>query len=153
MIVVLDCSAVVPWLFEEDHEPFVDSLYREYRHGRVTAAAPLLLRSEVANVAWKKVRQGRARPEDAIRLIYDFSMLPIDYAASGHILEPALRIALDTGVTVYDAHYLAMARAKCAALASQDRRVVLAARELGISLYPESKTPAAGRCNRGEARP
>ncbi|MBD3242447.1 MAG: PIN domain-containing protein [Chitinivibrionales bacterium] len=149
MIVVLDCSVVVPWLFEEEHEPFVDSLYREYRGDALIAAAPLLLRSEVANVAWKKVRRGEAGRDAALRLLRDFLMLPIDHAGSAQLFEPALRIALDTGVTVYDAHYLAMARVRGAALASQDARLLAVARDLNIAQYTGTQAPSGGGRRKG----
>lgn len=132
--VVLDCSAVVPWLLPEDSRPGAMDLFGMLADGRVLGVAPALLRTEFASVACKKVRRGQCDFETALTQFRSFLELPIHYESSPVLERGALCLASEHGVAVYDACYLWLAvNVKCA-LATADSRLAQVAAGLGVEL-------------------
>ena len=120
MAVVVDASAVGAIAFGEPDGPtLVAHLQGE------TLLAPTLLDYEIASIAWKKAR---AHPESAAQIqaaLDAASRLRID-----RVPVPAvdlLRVARETGLTVYDAAYLWLARTRDAELVTLDRKLADAA--------------------------
>jgi len=120
MAVVVDASAVGAIAFGEPDGPtLVAHLQGE------TLLAPTLLDYEIASIAWKKAR---AHPESAAQI-----QAALDAASRLRIERvpvPAvdlLRVARETGLTVYDAAYLWLARTRDAELVTLDRRLANAA--------------------------
>ena len=119
---VVDASAVAAILF---NEPEGDQVARELEgHALV---APTLLDYELANICWKKCRRDPTRQDTyltACGLRGDLAIetAPVDQAA-------VLALALETGLTVYDASYVWLSRALSADLITLDasiRRVLAA---------------------------
>ncbi len=84
---------------------------------------PDLLYLECANALWKYVKRFGYAPDEAKRslariLEIDLIPLPVEQLAKN-----ALALALDLGVTVYDASYLACAKAARAPLVTADDRL------------------------------
>ena len=120
MAVVVDASAVGAIAFGEPDGPtLVAHLQGE------TLLAPTLLDYEIASIAWKKAR---AHPESAAQI-----QAALDAASRLRIERvpvPAvdlLRVARETGLTVYDAAYLWLARTRDAELVTLDRKLADAA--------------------------
>ena len=120
MAVVVDASAVGAIAFGEPDGPrMVVHLQGE------TLLAPTLLDYEIASIAWKKAR---AHPESAAQI-----QAALDAASRLRIERvrvPAvdlLRVARETGLTVYDAAYLWLARTRDAELVTLDRKLADAA--------------------------
>ena len=102
---VVDASVAIQWFVEEVHAEAARRLLAD----EVELLAPDLFWPECGNILWKKVRRGELTAEEA-RLIRDgLSQQPLNIFPSDLIIEPALEIALDTGRTVYDSCYLALA--------------------------------------------
>jgi predicted nucleic acid-binding protein len=124
---VLDASVVARFWFSEQDVELADAAYaflRARAEGRIELHAPDLMLVEVGNALWKMARfQGW--PLAAARSAA--SQLP----GLGFELHPAERdlvaavdIALDHGVTVYDALYVSLARRLGAPLYTTDQRLV-----------------------------
>lgn len=99
---VVDASALASILFGE---PGADAVAEELGDAELTA--PTLMPYELANICWKKARrQPDLRQDLTARLerYVDFGieLRPVDHAAT-------LALALDTGLTAYDAAYLWLA--------------------------------------------
>ncbi len=88
---------------------------------------------EVANALWKKARRGEISIEDAITIVEDLAR------GDAVLLEPqqpyiveAFRIAFETGITVYDALFIALARKRGLVLATADVKQAEVAQRLGV---------------------
>lgn len=103
MAVVVDASALVAVLLGEPEAGLVGE--RVAGHALMSTS---LLPYEVANATWQKTRRKLMTPTDARRVMADLQALAVH-------LEPAdpagvLALAIETGLTAYDAAYLWLAR-------------------------------------------
>lgn len=89
--------------------------------------------AEVANALSKKISAGELEHADA-ELFLRKMMVITRLLAHGDVVVPALKIAVEKRVTVYDALFIAAALKNKAALATSDSRQASAARELGVSV-------------------
>jgi predicted nucleic acid-binding protein len=71
--------------------------------------APDLLFPEVGNAIAKKVRRGELTDDEGRRLAADISKAAVETVASRSLIADACALAIATGITVYDAMYLALA--------------------------------------------
>jgi predicted nucleic acid-binding protein len=123
--VVIDASALVAVAF---NEPGADDVARRLEGASV--AAPALLKFEMANVAWKKIRR---QPEQARAMLMALAEAvgpgtgirwvdvdPVDVAT----------LSLETNLTAYDASYVWLAGTLGADLVTLDKRVAAATRNV-----------------------
>jgi predicted nucleic acid-binding protein len=118
---VLDASVVLGWLLREPVPTAMERLLDDHVTGRVPAAAPELLRYEVGNV----LACGAGLGADAARSGHErFLALEVQtFALGDEEYHAAFDLALAHGITVYDASYVALARALGARFATADRRL------------------------------
>jgi predicted nucleic acid-binding protein len=112
---VADASALAAILFNEDSE--ADVLRRL---GDSLLHATPLIRFELANTCWKKIRRG----EDRMILLEKLAALN-DWDIQFHDIDvmAVTALAADTGLTAYDASYLWLARALGAELVTLDAQL------------------------------
>jgi len=104
-VFVVDASLVVKWFVPE-----VDSdAARRWLDASYDYVAPDLLFPETGNTVWKKVRRGELSPDDGQQLATDLSVIAVEAISMRGLLPDAHALALRTGITVYDATYLALA--------------------------------------------
>ena len=104
-VFVVDASLVIKWFVPE-----VDSdAARRWLDAPHDYIAPDLLFPETGNTVWKKVRRGELSPDEGQRLVTDLSGIAVEAMAMRGLLPDAHALALSTGITVYDATYLALA--------------------------------------------
>ncbi|MBU3693911.1 MAG: type II toxin-antitoxin system VapC family toxin [Rhodocyclaceae bacterium] len=117
---VIDCSTLIAWLFEES-----EGQKAAQQMAGKTLHAPTLLPYEVANVARNKRRAG-APSASVCRVLGDFQCQDITW----HTVKPpaVLELAERYGLTAYDAAYLWVAAELKAPLATFDRRLAEAAK-------------------------
>lgn len=127
--IVVDASALAALVFQE---PDGDAI--RLRLDGAEVFAPELLRFELANTAWKKVRQ---QPADAAKILTAlcmaldarFGLIWQDVDARDVVL-----LAHATGTTAYDASYLWLAASLGADLVTLDDRL---ARAVDVLAAPE----------------
>ena len=117
---VVDASALAAICFSEQEGQFAAKLVMD-----ADLFSTPLLDLELANVAWKKLRQSVADRSTveralAIRSSFVITVQPVD-------LHGVIDLALQTGLTAYDASYLWRARQLGAELVTFDRRLARAA--------------------------
>jgi len=104
-VFVVDASLVIKWFVPE-----VDSdAARNWLDAPHDYVAPELLFPETGNAVWKKVRRGELSPEDGQQLVTDLSAIAVEAVSMRGLVPDAHALALRTGITVYDATYLALA--------------------------------------------
>ena len=104
-VFVVDASVVVKWFVPEVRSEAA----RRWLTGSHEYLAPDLLLPEAANAVWTKVQRRELTAVEAQRLIVDLSRVGIETVTMQALLPDAAALALNTGVTVYDAMYLALA--------------------------------------------
>jgi len=102
--IIVDASVAAKWFFPEDDSAKALSLL----NGKHELMAPDLLYSEFGNIVWKIHRRGVVEAGDALEIVSQFQMLPIDIHPTERLLPMALEIAIASDRTVYDSMYLAL---------------------------------------------
>jgi len=122
--VVVDASALAAIAF---NEPAGAGLAERLHGCRVTA--PHLLRYELANVAWKKIRRDPSKSVQVAAALAD--ALRDDNGVACMDVDPVdvLLIAAETGLTAYDASYIYLAGVLGADLVTLDDRLASAVQD------------------------
>ena len=98
---------------------FVDEPFSEQAHGlfaSLTAAPPAIFHvpdlffSECANILLKYTRRFGRPLEDSLADLADLSRLALRAVSTADLMEDALALAAQTGLSAYDACYAALAR-------------------------------------------
>lgn len=97
-------------------------------------AAPLLWKSEFANVLWLYVRRGTFELDLALEHLDTAQDLVAERAYAVAIAE-ALRLGADSGCTTYDCQYVALARQLEVPLVTHDQEVLSAFPD--IAMHPD----------------
>jgi len=118
-IKVIDASALAAILFDE---PGAEEISRELLNSQLFA--PDLLGYEIANVCLNKMQRNRPVEKSILRQFRNWRLMGIRLHKMAEI--ELLPIALETGLTIYDAAYLHLAVHYSAALVSLDREMLRA---------------------------
>jgi len=120
--VVVDASVAVCWFAREAGSPAANRLIRK----DVMMIAPSLILLELGNAVWKIWRRGQideTQTEIAIREVNRFIPEIVEMAK---FISPALALARETGHSIYDCVYFALARQRNLKLVTLDRKLVTA---------------------------
>ncbi len=130
---VLDCSVAASWLFEDEADPLGEEVLDHLEEGQ--AIVPPIWPVEIAAVLAGSVRRKRMNIEDIETSIG--YLRKFDIAVDSLTVDPVLlaRLALASGLSVYDAMYLELARRHALPLATLDKKLSAAARQNGVQLY------------------
>lgn len=128
---VVDASVAIKWFVEEVHAEAARRLLED----GYELYAPDLLWPESGNILWKKVQRGELTALEARLIREGLEQLPISILPSRLIFEPALEIAFDTGRTVYDSCYLALAMLTESPLVTADQRLFNALRQTDYATH------------------
>ena len=95
--------------------------------GSIETMSSDLLYAEVSHALVRQTRLRSIAPDFAARVLREVAKLPIRSMPCRLLAEPAYALALEHGLTAYDAQYLALAEAEDAVLVTADRRLAEAA--------------------------
>jgi len=112
---VIDASALAALVFDE---PEGDEITERIRNCELVA--PTLLSFEMANVCWVKIRRDPNKRE-ALLAAYGMPGIAVQTLDVDH--QAVVNLALQTGLTPYDASYLWLARDLAIELITLDRRL------------------------------
>ena len=131
---VLDCSVTMAWAFDDEDAPRA-AVMRD-RLGEDLAVVPAIWALEVGNALLVAERRQRISRAESTRFVELLRALPIDVDATPALgtLDSLLSLARQTGVSVYDAGYLDLAAAHGLPLATLDKALERAARQIGVAL-------------------
>jgi predicted nucleic acid-binding protein len=133
---VLDASVALSWCFADEASPSTDALLDATRdHG---ALVPGLWFLELGNVLLQAERRGRISAADVAVRLDLISALPIyvDQNSAGRAWTDILDFARAQKLTVYDATYLELSHRRGLPLATRDRDLARAARDVNIIVLP-----------------
>ena len=115
---VLDASVVLKWFLPEPGFEAAQKLRRR----DVECEAPDLLLLEACNALWKHVRRGAVDAAVADAAVAALAEAPITWRPADTLFAEAYGLAIETGRTVNDCTYLALAMRSGAPLITADRR-------------------------------
>jgi len=115
---VLDASIVLKWFLPEPGFEAAQKL----RRPDLECEAPDLLLLEACNALWKHVRRGAVGADVAEAAVTALAEAPIAWRPAETLFADAYGLAIETGRTVYDCTYLALALRSGAPLVTADRR-------------------------------
>ncbi|WP_311196909.1 type II toxin-antitoxin system VapC family toxin [Rugamonas apoptosis] len=138
MILVLDASMALAWMFER-----ADAVQRDCADRAVLALTsvaglvPPLWHVEVANALLVGERRRVITPAQSQQFLSRLDQLPItvDSALPGSRRDAVMGIARQYGLSAYDACYLDLAVRTMATLATFDNKLADAARNAGVALF------------------
>jgi predicted nucleic acid-binding protein len=116
---VVDASVAFKWYFEE---PWSDAARRLLSGGRLIV--PRLFFLETSNILRKRCERKEMSADDARATADSLAELPLEVWADHRLVRPALDLALDLRVSMFDAVYVALAVRLQAQLVTADRRLV-----------------------------
>lgn len=102
---VVDASVAVKWYLPEIYTTEAEKLLAPQNE----LFAPELILPEFGNIIWKRARRGDLTEAEGKQIIKDFFKVKIFRYRHKSLLPAALHGALQTGQTVYDWSYLALA--------------------------------------------
>jgi len=122
---LFDSCVVSAAFFQESLTRKAKTILREYEPITVDYA-----RIETASVAWKRVRHGKEDPDimlSALKTAHEFLNEACIVLPASDLVETAYRLALNLGITVYDALYLAAAMKMSCICITADKALYTAA--------------------------
>jgi len=131
---VVDSSVVVKWLFDEPRSDIALGLLNGRQH---EFHAPDLFLLEVINVVNKRVRRNLLPLADAIPVCESIPMLPIRRHPFHQELKAAFEVATRTGMSVYDAVFLALAVRLDVRFVTDDERALQSMMSSEYGRYPK----------------
>ena len=118
---VLDASAVVKWFVEEEESNEMRKIRDLYLKGKVAVYVPSLLFVEFANVL--RFVKGLTLT-DVVNAVKALNLLRLNVVSDLDILDRAVELAFKTGITVYDAIYVALAKITNSKLITYDTELL-----------------------------
>ncbi len=115
---VVDASVAVKWVLPEDDSELAEELVT----GGALLHAPGFIFVEIANVLWKRMRQGGLVEADATDLMARLRSSPLILWQGEEPLPGTLSLAKELDHAVYDCAYLALALHLDAVCVTADRR-------------------------------
>jgi len=104
-LLVVDASVVIKWYVPEGDLDDGQAL----RAPGVRLAAPDLLFVETSNILWKLVRRGEMQSARVIEIIDEIVASAFITYTNKSLARDAIDLAIATGVSAYDASYVALA--------------------------------------------
>ncbi|MBV9071391.1 MAG: type II toxin-antitoxin system VapC family toxin [Acidobacteria bacterium] len=117
---VVDASVIIKWYVPEANYEAA----RAMRTAETALAAPDLLFAETANILWKLVRRAEMTDSRAIEIIEEVASAPFITISNQSLAKDALDVANATGLSAYDASYVALAIRLDKILITADEKLV-----------------------------
>lgn len=132
---VLDCSVTISWFFTDEASPKTIQLLEQLRDSG--ALVPSLWRLELGNVLAHAERHGRITAAQITARVELVNDLPITTDMdNSRALREVLNLARTKSLTTYDAAYLELAMRYGIPLATLDKALIKAAREVKVKTLP-----------------
>lgn len=131
---VVDNSVVMSWCFKDETNRYADAVLD--RLSESTAIAPSIWPLEVVNVLLVAERRKRLKQVDSVRFITLLSQLPIvvEDKGSEKVMNDLLALGRTSRLSSYDASYLDLAMRKDRPIATIDKKLMEAAKEVSVTI-------------------
>jgi len=122
------------WCFKDETNRYADAVLD--RLSESTAIAPSIWPLEVVNVLLVAERRKRLKQVDSVRFITLLSQLPIvvEDKGSEKVMKDLLALGRTSRLSSYDASYLDLAMRKDCPIATIDKKLMEAAKEVSVTI-------------------
>ncbi len=124
MNLVIDASVLIKDYIPDILSDKSEEVMTLVTEGELLLSAPDLLYPETGNILWKKLRFHELTPAVVEEIIDAVASLPIKIMPSLPVMPLAVAIAMHSGITVYDAMYVAVARIYETRMITADKKLV-----------------------------
>lgn len=131
-IQAIDTSALVKYVLPEQDSSIAEKIVAFHRAGAVNLIAPQYILVESGNVLWKHLQRHNLGVEDAVESFRALRNLAIGLVPDAELLEDALTIAADNGITVYDSLFCTLAVRENVPLITSDQVLVRRVANTGV---------------------
>ena len=131
---ILDCSISISWVLVDEDDDYANSILDLMTDA--TAFVPEIWSLEVVNtllVAERRNRMTIEKSEQAIKLLQSLPIV-IDTLTSSQAFQQTLKLGREQSLASYDAAYLELALRKNLPLATNDNRLIVAAKRCQVRL-------------------
>ncbi|MBD2164258.1 type II toxin-antitoxin system VapC family toxin [Calothrix membranacea FACHB-236] len=140
---VVDTSVCIKYFIADPLTAKVNQLFSHLANPQAEIYVPDLFYIECANVFWKYVR---ARMYTAAEIQADLATLkafPLRVVSTADLMANAVNIALNYGISAYDASYVALSQQVDATLLTLDNKLVkaLSASSFDVSFFNDFEVP------------
>jgi len=118
-MIVVDASVGVKWFVPEVHAAEA----RQWRAVANLHTLSVFFDIEIANVVWKKLQRGELNRAEADAILAALPALPLARQAEMPLIAEAFDLAAQSGRTVYDCLYLALASQLGGKVVTADQRL------------------------------
>lgn len=134
-IFVVDNSVVMSWCFQDETNLYADAVLDRLSENR--AIVPSIWPLEVVNMLLVAERCKRLKQADSVRFITLLSQLPIvvEHEWPEKMMKDLLALGRANNLSSYDASYLDLAMRKDCALATLDKKLMKAARDIDVKIF------------------
>jgi len=131
---VIDNSVVMSWCFKDETNEYADAVLDKL--SETTAIVPSIWPLEVVNVLLVAERRKRLKQADSVRFITLLSQLPIvvEHEWPEKMMTDILALGRAKNLSSYDASYLDLAMRKDCPIATLDKRLMDAARDISVEI-------------------
>ena len=132
---VVDASTAVSWVLEEGGPANRFDLYERIAEAGVVV--PEIWSLEVSNGLLHALMRHRLTEYQLARSMPILDKLPVELESStfASVMSSMFRLALESGLTTYEATYVELAKRRNIPLVTNDNRVALAAASFGIEFF------------------
>ncbi|HET6572131.1 MAG TPA: type II toxin-antitoxin system VapC family toxin [Fimbriiglobus sp.] len=124
VVLVVDASVAVKLFLPEPLAAEAAALFGLLADPATAFHVPDLFYVECANIFWKQVRRGNTTPAQVIADLNRLKVWRLTPTSAFDLIADALPIALNHGVTAYDASYVALAARLGVPLVTADQKLV-----------------------------
>jgi len=141
---VLDTNICIKQFIVDPLTPKVNQLFDCLDDSAVEFFVPDLFYIECANVLWKYVRAKLYTAEQVQADLSDLKALRFQVTSTKELMNKAVQIGLDYGITAYDGCYVALSEQVTAPLLTLDERLVnsLTGSEFDVQLFTNFTVPS-----------
>jgi predicted nucleic acid-binding protein len=123
---VIDTNVILKHFIPDPLSTKVDLLLAHLANPQTSIYIPDLFYIENANVLWKYFRAGQLNAEQIQTHLKTLKALPFKVTSTADLLEKAVNISIDAGISAYDACYVALANQVNAPLLTLDQKLIKA---------------------------
>ena len=132
---VVDASVAVKPYLNEDLSEIAESLLQRGRTSQGSIFVPDLFYTACANIFWKHVRRQNIHSAHARQSLRNLTSVMLFPVSGTDLLHDALDLALEYGITAYDATYVALSDDLRLPLVTADEKLIGKLKDSGTDIH------------------
>ena len=133
--ICLDTNIFIAFFCNEPGHKQANTLFSKLLEDHYRILMPALVNFEIANVLAKKEKMGLLTEQDSKQSLQKFATFPILLVWQTEYLEQAMELQRKNLATVFDASYLATAKANQIPLITEDQEMIRRGKKIHPAIY------------------